>query len=235
MITCSICNTINHHLSVICSSCGGFIQNKIDNLDLFSTAWKIIESPIKAFRQIAIAEHKNYVLFLCGMAGIALIFFVFWIIKAGEYSESLLNILVAGFVVGPFLGLFTVLLFSTVHLAIIKIFGFKVKFKNIFAVTAYALGPIVLSVIIFLPIEIITFGIFFFSANPSPYSLKPMSYCTLVGLDGLSALWTIILLLCGTRALLEAKWLNVILTVSTSLIILSVIYFWFLTSFIPSY
>jgi hypothetical protein len=220
MITCSICNTVNHHLAIVCSSCGGFLQNRIDNLDLFATSWKVIESPTKAFRTIAIAAHKNYVILLSCVAGIALTFFIFWLIKAGEYADSLLNVLVAGFVVGPLFGIVTVLLFSGIFLLFFKNSRCRIKFRNVFAVTAYALGPIVLSVIIFLPIEILTFGIYFFTSNPSPYFLKPVSYVVLIGFDGLCALWSIFLLFTGMKALLDLSWLKVIRMVLLSLLII---------------
>ena len=217
MITCSICHTSNHHLAIVCSSCGGFVQNRIDNLDLFALIWKIIESPSKAFRTIAIAKHKNYSILLPGVAGIAFAFFVFWLFKFGDHAESLVNILGGGFAVGPFLGILTVLIFSLILILTTKLNGLDVKFRNTYATVAYVCVPVVLSFIFIFPVEIMTFGIFLFTKNPSPYSLKPMSYILLMILDGTFTAWSFVLLFVGIKALLDVPWLKVCRIVLLSL------------------
>jgi len=63
--------------------------------------------------------------------------------------------------------------------------------------------PIVLSVFLILPIEILTYGRYFFSTNPSPWTLKPLSYVLLLGLDGVFFIWSLILYALGVRALYD--------------------------------
>jgi hypothetical protein len=207
MILCPICNNNNHHLSVTCSSCGSYIQTTIDNLDLFSTAWDVIENPKKTFHKIAIAKHKNYGIALSAIAGIAIVFFIFWIIKAAEYTSSLLNFLLAGFVMGPVTGIFSVLIFSLLLIVIIKLSRERIVFRNAFAVVAYALVPVNISVIIILPIEIMTFGLFFFSSNPPPYQLKPVLYYLLLSLDCIFVIWSLLLIWIGVKKLTNRGWL----------------------------
>lgn len=207
MIQCPVCNLSNHHLTVICKGCGSYLQNKIENLDLFSTIWNILERPGKAFHNIAIATHKNYSYILSGISGIGFIFFIFWIINAGEYTNSLLNFLFAGISIGPPLGIITVLLYTFILIISTRLGGEKVTFRNGFAVVSYSLIPIVISIIFILPIEVMTFGLFFFSKNPSPYLLKPFSYVMLLVLDGIFLLWTFLLLWKGIKALTDRGWI----------------------------
>ncbi|MDI6766757.1 MAG: Yip1 family protein [Bacteroidota bacterium] len=207
MIICQVCNTENHHLAITCSSCSGYLQNKVEALDLFTTAWNVLEKPSKAFHTIAIAHHKNYVLFLSAITGIALTFFMFWIIKAGDYTHSLLNFLAVGFSIAPFLGIIFVFTVALLLKSLNSLMRVKVTFRNAFAVTAYSFIPIVISAILVLPIEIMTFGTYFFSKNPSPLQLKPLSYVLLLGLDGIFALWWFILFWIGLRRLTGKGWI----------------------------
>lgn len=207
MNLCPVCNTVNHHLAITCSSCSGYLQNKVEALDLFTTAWNVLEKPGKAFHTIAIAHHKNYVLFLSAIAGIAITFFIFWIIKAGDYTHSLLNFLAAGFSIAPFLGIIFVSIIALLLKFLNSMLKVKVTFRNAFAVTAYSFIPIVISVILVLPIEIMTFGIYFFSENPSPIQLKPLSYVLFLGLDGIFSLWWFILFWIGLKKLTGKGWI----------------------------
>ncbi len=223
MITCTVCHAENHHLAIVCTQCRGYLQTRVDALDLFATAWRVIDKPKKAFHRISVAQHKNYTYVLSAIAGIALVFFIFWLMNAGEYTSSLINILGAGFTVGPIIGIITVLVYSFILKIMMKVFKADSSFRNVVAVNAYALVPIVISVVLVLPIELMTFGSFFFSKNPSPLMLKPTSYIILLGLDGLFALWGIVLLIIGTNVLMSKGWIKSLSTTVISLGLVAVI------------
>jgi len=219
MIHCPVCSVPNHHLAVTCSSCGSFVQRRVDNLDLFSVLWKVIEQPSKAFLEIAIARHKNFALFLSGVAGFAISFGMLWAMHAGDYTDSLLNIMAAGLVAGPFCGMFSLLFLSAVHTSIAHLTGVHVKYRNSFAVIGYALMPVAVISLTAVPIELLSFGIFFFSSNPSPYLLKPASFLLLMGLDGVLVLWCGILMLIGTKELFGSGWLRAAVVVGVTLLL----------------
>jgi hypothetical protein len=44
-----------------------------------------------------------------------------------------------------------------------------------------------------------TFGMYFFTFNPHPIAIKPVSYIVLIGLNTVMILWTFILLIIGTK------------------------------------
>ncbi len=201
---CPICNTENGHLTVICTSCGSFVQSKVENLDLFATIWQLIESPKSAFHRIAIAQHKNYTLFLSAIMGIGLIFFLMRILKAGSGDIPLLNILIVGFLFGPVGGIVSLLILALVQKTIARLLRLQTRFKNVSAVIAYAAVPIIFSVVAVLPIEILTFGKYFFSSNPSPYVIKPISYALLLMLDGLCLVWALRLYFLGNKVLYDS-------------------------------
>jgi hypothetical protein len=207
-MTCGVCNTENDRLALVCKQCGGYLQTKIENLDLFATSWGIIERPRETLHAIAIARHKNYAIVLSAAAGFALIYFLFWYIKAGEYTDSLLNVIAAGTATGPFVGIAAVLVCSLLVRLWAGLLSSPARFWQIYAITSYALVPVTISAVLFLPIEFMTFGLYLFMKNPSPYVLKPASYVILMGLDGAFALWSAALLVAGWKSLLRTSWIS---------------------------
>ena len=207
MIDCPVCGTRNHHLNIVCSSCGGFVQGRVENLDLFSTIWKLIERPAYAFHQIAIARYKNYSTIVPAIAGSGFVFAFFWYLKAGDYTASAVSLLVGGLAAGPPVGIVLTLLVSVLLTAILRLIRVPARFRNVYAVLAYATVPVLLGVVFLLPLEVFTFGRYFFSLNPPPWLLKPVSYYLFVGLGSLVAAWTFALAMIGVRVLLHSRWI----------------------------
>lgn len=199
MITCSVCQTENDQYSTICSKCGGFLQNRIPNLDLFDIVWKIIESPRTAFRLIMLAEHKNYAVFLYALTGIAITFAGFWHFKLGDRFENILLIIFLGILIGIPTGLVLSPIASSIHWGVTTILGNKTSFRKSLGITSYSLIPIILSLVLVLPIELLTFGMYFFTFNPPPITIKPILYMALIGFDGALVVWAWILLIIGTK------------------------------------
>jgi len=199
MIVCPSCSHTNADLAIVCGSCKGYLQNRVANLDLFTTAWGVLESPRVSFRQVALAEHKNYALTLHAMFGIAVMFTLFWHERMGEVFGGLLETLIWGTVAGIVFGTVTAPLVALGYGSITRILGGSVAFRNGLALTAYALIPICLSLFTVFPVELATFGMFLFSSNPSPHVLNPVSFYALAGLDSVLTLWAIYLVMQATR------------------------------------
>jgi Yip1-like protein len=208
MILCSVCHAENSHLATVCTGCGSFLQQRVENLDLFSCAWSVLEKPARGFRTIALARHKNGILLLSAVAGVAFVFGFFWLAKMGEYAQNLINILGAGLALAVPVGIATVLFLSFMILLVSRALRLQVRFRDVYAVAAYASVPLILTAVFFLPIEVLSFGSYFFSQNPSPYSIRPFSYVTLLALDGAFAAWSVILLFVGVRVLFDAGWMK---------------------------
>jgi hypothetical protein len=208
MIPCPVCHAENSHLATVCTKCGSFLQQRIENIDLFSCAWSILEKPARAFRTISLARHKNYMVLLSAAAGIGFVFGFFWLAKMGEYAQNLVNILAAGLALGPPAGILILLFVSLTIIVSARCMRLRVRLRDAYAVAAYASLPVILTVILFLPIEIMSFGSYFFARSPSPYSIRPFSYVTLLGLDGTFALWSLFLLFIGIRVLFNAGWMK---------------------------
>jgi Yip1 domain len=198
MITCSVCGTPNDDFAVLCVSCRSYVQAKVDNLNLFETVWGLMESPGRTFRRIVLSYHKNYVLFLSSLFGIFLVYAIIWLKNVGHVFSNLLTLLGFGIVIGPFLGVLSVVLLSLIVGRLVSVLGGTVTFRNAFAVTSYSLMPTVICLVIVFPIQIAIFGIYLFDRNPSPMVLQPAIYIALMALSGLSVVWSWLLLTEGS-------------------------------------
>ena len=198
MITCPVCGKQNDDLARLCTSCKSFLQSKVDNLNLFSTVWGLIESPSTTFKRIVLSQHKNYVLLLSSLLGICLLYTIFWYKNLGYVFPNLLMLIGAGLVVGPPFGVIFAAGFSFVLLQIARMFGGRATFLNSLSVVAYAAVPLVFALIFVFPIELAAFGLDFFGRNPHPMVIKPVVYVLLIGMDALAFLLSWLLLIEGT-------------------------------------
>ena len=198
MITCKVCNTENDEYAIVCATCKSYIQNRIANLDFFQMVWKVIETPRQAFHDITLAEHKNYSLLLFSLFGVALSLTGFWYFKLGSRFDTLLDVLAVAVGVGIFVGFLCAGLFTVVFEITMRVMKGKGHFRGSFGVLAYATTPVSLSLVMILPIELLTFGMYLFTSNPDPYSMKPGLFIALVSFDALVGLWTFILSVIAT-------------------------------------
>jgi hypothetical protein len=189
MVTCGVCKTENDEFAIVCRNCKGYIQNRIANLDFFATVWKIIESPHHAFHDITLAEHKNYSLLLFALFGIGLSYTGFWYFHLGSRFESLLDLLTKATAIGVVLGLVCAMLFAFLFDLVVRILGGKSALRNSLGILAYATIPISLTIVLILPIELLSFGMYLFTSNPNPYLIKPGLYVALIFFDSVMSLW----------------------------------------------
>ncbi len=202
MIECPVCAMKNGDLSVVCTQCGGYLQARVQTLDLFDTLWALIESPKRAFKRIILSEQKNYIHFLAAVGGIGFAFTWLWCVRGGWLFENNLQLLIlAGILAGPVLGIILLYVGSFFFFLCARLMKGNGRFRDAKAVLAYAMIPMMFVTVFILPLELGFFGMSFFTANPSPMILKPVAYIILIGLDGLSVLWSFFLLVIGTRVL----------------------------------
>lgn len=226
MINCPVCSHSNDDFAIICASCGSYVQDRVPTLDFFATVWLMVESPTTAFKKIIVAEHKNYVVFLSLFLGIASAFALMWAKKSGNNFDNLFPVLLFGTFLG--IALSIPLLFSTVTLLHVGglLVGGKGRFKETYAVVGWSLVPVMFSVVLILPLELATLGLLLFSTNPSAYQVKPVVTAVLVGLDGLCAVWSLLLATIGfsmAHRLQRVKSFIVIIIVASAIAYLSFI------------
>lgn len=207
---CKNCGAENPFYVSTCLKCNYFIRDKIVNIDLWSAVSRLIESPVKAFETVIQSEHKNFVISIILFAGAKLS------IDSAFLSLFLFKSKVSDFEI--FSNMFIV-----IGLLLIILFGFSFilkfitlntqansRFKDNLAIMVYSLIPHALALCIVFPIELAVFGGYVFSANPSPFILKPALAYALSGFELLVFLWSIFLAVVGVFSQIRIKFLGLL-------------------------
>jgi len=199
-IKCSNCGEENSFLNQKCKKCGGFIQQRVPNLNLFETMIEVLEKPSVTFHKICLSEQKNYIFLLFSFTGFSLLFALYSFTSFGRLYSNLLYLLLPSLVFGPLLGIFNLSLFSYFSFFITgKILKGESTLRNIRAIIAYSLIPIVLATLFVLPTELIIFGMYLFTNAPSPAVYKPIPYYILISLDVISVIYSLFLFYKGLK------------------------------------
>src|SRR3989338_184728 len=195
---CPICAAENPDTATLCRSCRAYLQDRVPYLDLFNTLWGLVESPGKTFHVIARSEHKNYAFLLFATAGIPALASMASLFRAGELFPTLLEAMFAVLAGGVFMGLVSAPVVSVVHALVVRLLGGAWSFRTSLGVTSYALAPGAIIGLVLLLIQLLTFGMYYFTSNPPAATIKPVSYWALVVLQSLVLIWSIGLLMSGT-------------------------------------
>lgn len=192
-VICKNCLAENPLYSHICSKCKYFLRDKVHNIDIWTTIEQIIESPAKAFLKIIFAEHKNFIVFLT-------IFFALRILVLSRFTSLFFadsSISAAPIIISYLITLtasaFIYIILSYLSSIILKRWEYIVRFKDIYSLNIYSNIPNILALFILLPIELIVFGNYLFSNNPSPFQVKAELAYILAAFEGGILLWSFIL------------------------------------------
>jgi hypothetical protein len=194
MLACPLCGAQNNDFAVVCCNCKGWLQSKVNALDLFSTVWGLIENPSFTFRQIARARHKNYSLLLASLFGISLMFGLFRLWHVGDNVSEFHLIFVAAIAPGPLVGFVWIAAVTWMTSLISKPRGERAAFRDAFAAISYATVPLIFLLWAVLPVELAIFGKDLFGTNPSPAVIKPGIFRALLGLNAAGLVWFLFLL-----------------------------------------
>lgn len=206
MINCPICHTENIHLDIICKKCGSFLQQKIENINLFEVLWLLIENPRKGLKVVALAKHKNYILFLTALIGISYTYKLFEIIRIYDFINKSLLIFASGLILGIPIGFFLLTILSYITILLSKIFKFvKIKFKHVYTTLAFSSVPIIYILIFVFPMKILAYGANIFSDNPPAVVINPVVYWITEALTYIFLTYFFILLINSIMLLYDVK------------------------------
>ncbi|HVO73472.1 MAG TPA: hypothetical protein VMT35_05585 [Ignavibacteriaceae bacterium] len=221
ILVCKNCQTENPFYQLICTKCKSFLRERVFNIDLWKVLSLLIESPLKGFQTIIYAEHKNFLalilLLASGKFAVDLIFFS--VLKSGS---SFIHFLPAFISVVLILSLI-IFLFSFLIFYLGRFSGTETRIIDNFSILIYSLAPHVFALIILFPVEVVIFGEYLFSGNPSPFIMKPGIAYTLLVFELLIILWGLFL----TASAIYAQFRNVLISIAGSVIITSAIFSFF--------
>ena len=221
-VICPNCNTANPFYNSNCSKCRNYLRDKIHNLDLWSIISLLVESPSKAFNKIVFAEHKNFIFFLFLIVTTKHLINSRFIsmLSLGNFNTRV-ELFYSYLVVSGVLLLFY-LTFSFLYVKIGISINISLRFKDTFALIIYSQLPFVFGLLLLFALELIIFGDYLFSINPSPFIIKPALAYLFSGLEVLIIFWSVTLLFIAFKTQTHHKIFSIISS------ILFFVFFWLL-------
>lgn len=194
-VTCPNCNSENAFYNSVCSGCKFYLRDRIYNIDLWTVISSLIENPTKAFRTIIFSEHKNFILFILFFVSIKYLINARFLsmVSVGEFQSTIGLQLSYLIVLGIILIYF--IIFSFLHKSLRKKSEISIRLKDTFALIIYSQMPFLFGLFILFPLELVIFGDYLFTLNPTPFVIKGnIAYFFLVLEIGL-ILWSIFLII----------------------------------------
>jgi hypothetical protein len=221
-VRCPVCKSQNPHLSVVCGACGSYLRETVRSLNLFETAWNLLETPFHTMQRILLSGQKNYVWLLQALFGCAYVSFVLWILRLGNQIDELVVLLMIVPLIGPFIG---GLIINIIALGGKITLGERiVGFRDIRAIISYASIPVILSFLVIFPVRVGIFGMYLFTGDPSPMLLKPLIYSFIQIVDGILIGFSLYLAVTGMRAAGLSGWKTVVFAVVTGFILFAPVF-----------
>ena len=192
-VKCPNCNTENPFFNSVCSSCGNYLRDRVYNLDLWSTISSLIETPTKAFQRIIFSEHKNFIFFILLFISLKYVINVRFIsmLSMGEFSSTIG--LQYSYLIVLGITLIYFLMYSYIYSLVGKKKDIALRFKDTLAIVIYSQIPFLFGLILLFTLELVLFGDYLFSKNPTPFIIKGFLAYLFLALECLTVIWSIFL------------------------------------------
>jgi hypothetical protein len=192
-VTCPNCNSENPFYNSICSICRFYLRDRVYNIDLWATLSSLVESPSKAFRTIIFSEHKNFMIFVFLFVCIKYLINARFVsmISLGDFQSTVSLQISYLMLTGAALAYF--LVFSLVYKLSARLNKIQIRLKDTFAIIVYSQVPFLFGLIILFTLELVIFGDYLFSINPSPLIIKGIIAYLFLALESGLVIWNIFL------------------------------------------
>ena len=193
-VSCPNCKAENPFYNSICSSCKTYLRDRIYNLDLWALLSSIIENPSIAFRTVIFSEHKNFIVFLLLFLNIKYLINTRFVsmISIGDF-QSTVGLQISYLIILTVMFSFF-LTFAFLYGWIGKLNDIYIRFKDTFALLIYSQIPLLFGLVILFTLELVIFGDYIFSINPTPFTIKGLIAYFFLLLEVGTIIWSIFLL-----------------------------------------
>lgn len=209
---CPNCSFENPQYAYLCKECGYFLRERVYNINLWETISNLIDSPFQTFQKIIFSEHKNFIIPLTFF--IALKYFIISRFVSLPFIDTA-EVTVSWFVSLLIVLAGIILLFSVITYGL-NIFyrtkNLQFRFRDTYSLLVYANIPLILSLLILFPAELVLFGKSLFSNNPYPFQINPLTAYIFLGIEALVFIWSLFLFWTGFYVQTSSKGYSWLLT-----------------------
>lgn len=224
-VTCPNCNSENPFYNSVCSVCKFYIRDRIYNIDLWTVISSLIESPSKAFRTIIFSEHKNFIFFILFFVSAKFLINVRFIamISVGEF-QSTVGLQYSYLIVLGIVSIYN-LLFSYVYKLIGRLNEIHIRFEDTISLIIYSQIPLLIGLVVLFPLELVIFGDYMFSLNPTPFIIKEYIAYFFLSIETSLILWNIFLVFKAFITQSQSKIFGLISAASFVVLLWTLLYF----------
>jgi hypothetical protein len=224
-VTCPNCNSENPFYNFVCSKCRIYLRDRVYNLDLWSTISSVIETPSKAFKTIILSEHKNFIFFILLFIGFKYLINARFVsmISLGDFQSTIGLQFSYLIILGVTLIYF--LIFSFLYSLSGKAFNIHLRFKDTFALILYSQVPYLFGLIILFALELVIFGDYLFSKNPTPFTIKSSLSYLFFALEIAIVIWSIFLVFKSFLTQSNYRLFSILSSLTFTVLFWSLIYF----------
>jgi hypothetical protein len=224
-VICPNCKTENPFFNFICNNCRVYLRDRIFNLDLWSTISSIIETPSKAFKTIILSEHKNFIFFILFFIGLKYLInarFISMLTMSDFRSTTGLQysyLIVLGATITYFVS------FSILYTVVGKRNDIYLRFKDTFAIIIYSQIPYLFGLVFLFTLELVLFGDYLFSKNPTPFIIKGFFAYLFLILEVGIIIWSIFLVIKAFLTQSQKKLFSILTAIAFTVLFWSLMYF----------
>jgi len=224
-VICPNCKTENPFFIFVCNNCRVYLRDRISNLDLWSTVSSIIETPSKAFKTIILSEHKNFIFFILFFIGLKYLINVRFIsmLSLNEFRSTLGLQYSYLIVLGATLIYFVS--FSILYTVVWKRNDIYLRFKDTLAIIIYSQIPYLFGLVFLFTLELVLFGDYLFSKNPTPFIIKGFFAYLFLILEVGIIIWSIFLVIKAFLTQSQKKLFSILTAIAFTVLFWSLMYF----------
>ncbi|MBU0558904.1 MAG: hypothetical protein KJ799_15905 [Bacteroidetes bacterium] len=219
VILCNNCSSENDFYKKSCDKCKAILRERVVNIDLWETIWRLFYEPKRAFSKIVWAEHKNFTIMILALLGMKFLingFFINNLIVAEDIfpTSSLISILIS---FGLLLSL--VIVFALILKVLLILYEIKTRLKDNIAVITYSFIPILFALVVLFPVEYALFGKHWIIFNPSPFFIRSSAAWLLSGIELILMIWSLVLLIIGVNVQSASRIFSIIIGVILTILL----------------
>ncbi len=168
---CSVCGNNYFVLDYKCKNCGNILREKFSVVNLSEILKDLLFDAEIGVKKILFAERKNYVLFLFVLLSLKLTLFTLYDMNFSDLNSHLNSFSLPFKILLAWLGYLN-LVFLLIKFLFDLLYKIKVNFKTIASIFSYSNIYLSVSLIILFPLELMLFGFYLFSSNPSIFEIN---------------------------------------------------------------
>lgn len=217
---CLVCGNNYFILDYKCKSCGNILREKFSVINISEILKDLLFDTEIGVKKILFAEKKNYVLILFVLFSLKLTIFTMYDMNFADLNSDFSTFSLPLKILMAWIG-YLILVFLLIKFLFDLLYKIKVNFKTIASIFSYSNIYLSISLIILFPLELMLFGFYLFSSNPSIFEINFSKAIIVTSLEAILLIYYLYLLFKFYVFILQMKMRAIFITIISMSLIFS--------------